>query len=262
MAEQQIRFDDGAAYERMMGQWSRIAGDIFLDWVGPAPGLRWVDVGCGNGAFTELLVGRCDPSEVDGLDPSQEQIAFAQERPCASLARFRQGDAMNMPYADATFDAAIMALVIFFVPQPAKGVSEMCRVVKPGGVVAAYAWNVLAGMSPGAEFREELAELGIPTPLPPSAEASRLDTMGKLWAEAGLVEVETREITVKRTFADFDDVWEITKLLPTLAPAIAAMAPSKVEVLRQRLEARLPPQADGTVTCSASANAVKGRVAS
>ncbi len=58
MAEHQIRFDDGAAYERMMGAWSRLAGGIFLDWIAPRPGLRWVDVGCGNGAFTELVVER------------------------------------------------------------------------------------------------------------------------------------------------------------------------------------------------------------
>jgi len=64
MAQDQIRFDDGSAYERMMGNWSRLAGDIFLDWLAPPLGLRWIDVGCGNGAFTELLVERCAPAEV------------------------------------------------------------------------------------------------------------------------------------------------------------------------------------------------------
>ena len=66
MAEHQIRFDDGVAYERMMGAWSKLAGGIFLDWIVPRPGLRWVDVGCGNGAFTELVVERCAPAEVHG----------------------------------------------------------------------------------------------------------------------------------------------------------------------------------------------------
>ena len=57
----QIRFNDGAAYEEFMGKWSRLAGDAFLRWLDPAPGWRWVDVGCGNGAFTQELVERCAP---------------------------------------------------------------------------------------------------------------------------------------------------------------------------------------------------------
>jgi len=78
MAETQIRFDDGAAYERMMGVWSRLAGDIFLDWLAPHAGLRWIDIGCGSGAFTQLLIERCAPAEVQGIDPSEGQLAFAR----------------------------------------------------------------------------------------------------------------------------------------------------------------------------------------
>ena len=69
MVQCPIRYDDGAAYERMMGAWSRIAGEIFLDWLTPDPGLRWIDIGCGSGAFTELLVERCAPAEVQGIRP-------------------------------------------------------------------------------------------------------------------------------------------------------------------------------------------------
>ena len=64
-----IRFDDGAAYDHYMGVWSRLVGDVFLDWLAPAHGLRWLDVGCGNGAFTERLVARCAPGLVEGIDP-------------------------------------------------------------------------------------------------------------------------------------------------------------------------------------------------
>src|SRR5438034_3377352 len=114
MAEPQIRFDDGAAYERMMGVWSRLAGEIFLDWLAPRPGLRWIDVGCGNGAFTELLVERCTPAEVQGVDPSEGQLAFARTRHTARIAEFRIGDAIALPFSEDAFDAAVMALVIFF----------------------------------------------------------------------------------------------------------------------------------------------------
>ena len=106
MAEQQIRFDDGAAYERMMGIWSRLAGDVFIDWLAPRSGLRWIDIGCGSGAFSELLIERSAPSEVQGIDPSEGQLAFARTRPAARLAEFRQADAMALPFPDNRFDAA------------------------------------------------------------------------------------------------------------------------------------------------------------
>ena len=78
MAEIQIRYDDGAGYERMMGAWSRAAGELFLDWLAPCHGLRWIEVGCGSGAFTDLLVERCAPAEVVGVDSSEVQLAFAR----------------------------------------------------------------------------------------------------------------------------------------------------------------------------------------
>src|ERR1700740_1317451 len=81
MAETQIRFDDGAAYERYMGDGSRRAGAIFLDWLAAPSGLKWIDVGCGNGAFTELLVERCAPTSVNGIDPSEAQLDFARNAP-------------------------------------------------------------------------------------------------------------------------------------------------------------------------------------
>ena len=78
MTTDPIRFDDGAAYERYMGKWSQLAGETFLDWLAPTAGLRWLDVGCGNGAFTEMLVERCAPVSVDGIDPAEGQLAFAR----------------------------------------------------------------------------------------------------------------------------------------------------------------------------------------
>ena len=75
-----IKFTDGAAYERFMAPWSRSAGTLFLDWLAPRPGLAWVDVGAGNGAFTELLLAKSAPSSVCAIDPSEAQIAKARQK--------------------------------------------------------------------------------------------------------------------------------------------------------------------------------------
>lgn len=260
MADQSIRFDDGAAYERFMGKWSQLAGETFLDWLAPEPRLRWLDVGCGNGAFTEMLVERCGPISVQGIDPSEGQLAFARTRPASRVAQFRQGDAMAQPFPDDTFDAAVMPLVIFFVPDPAKGVAEMVRVVCPGGTVTAYAWDMFGGGFPYEALQAEMRALGIAVPLPPSADASRIDAMRDLWSDAGLHAVETREITVQRTFADFDDYWTTILMGPNVGPKAAAMATEDLALLKARVRDRLPADAMGRITYSARANAVKGRV--
>ena len=256
----QIRFDDGAAYERYMGEWSRLAGETFLDWLAPKSGLRWLDVGCGNGAFTEMLVAQCAPATVHGVDPSEGQLVYARARPASRVAQFRQGDAMALPYPDDKFDAAVMPLVIFFVPDPAKGVAEMARVVRPGGTVAAYAWDLAGGGFPYEALRAEMLSLGVAVPVPPSAGASRIDAMRVLWTGAGLDGVETREITVQRTFADFDEYWETILGGASVGPQLAAMAPEGLALLKARMRERLPADAAGRITYSARANAVKGRV--
>jgi SAM-dependent methyltransferase len=260
MVEQKIRFDDGAAYEQMMGIWSRLAGEIFLDWLAPPSGLRWIDVGCGNGAFTQLLVERCAPAEVQGIDPSGGQLAFARTRSTSRVAEFRQGDAMALPFPADRFDAAVMALVLVFVPDPAKGIAEMVRVVRPGGTVATYMWDMLGGGFPLDPVLVEMRAMGL-TPLrPPRMDASRMEALRGLWAGAGLEAVETREITVRRTFMDFDDFWATKLKSPAIAPVVAAMASADNETLKSRVRAALPADAEGRIIYGARAHAIKGHL--
>ncbi len=243
-----------------MGLWSRPAGQLFLDWLAPVPGLRWLDVGCGNGAFTELIVERCAPAAVLGIAPSEAQLAFARARPALHAARFHQADAMALPFPGASFDAVVMPLVIFFVPDPARGVAEMARVARPGGCVAAYAWDMYGGGFPYYALHAEMHELGAVVPAPPSPEASRPEVLRALWSHAGLAEIETRELAVSRTFADFDDYWATALGGPSVGPLLAAMAPGMLETLRTRVRKRLPAEADGRIVCSARAQAIRGRV--
>jgi SAM-dependent methyltransferase len=260
MAQQPIRFDDGAAYEHAMGVWSRLAGEVFLDWLSPRAGQRWIDVGCGNGAFTELLVQRCAPSEIHGIDPSEAQLTFARTRPALSGATLQQGDAMALPYEAGRFDAATMALVIFFVPDPKQGVAEMKRVVARGGTIAAYAWDMRGGGFPFEPIWDEVGKAGRTPPLPPNVDISRMDALRGLWADAGLTSVETHAITVQRTYADFDEFWNTTTRSGALRAAFNDWPAGEVEKLKARVHARLPADGQGRITCPARANAVRGRV--
>lgn len=260
MSPEQINFNDGAAYERYMGVWSRLAAENFLAWLAPGSGLRWLDVGCGNGAFTEMIVDRCAPASVAGIDPSEGQLAFARTRPAARITLFRQGDAVALPYSDASFDVAVMPLVIFFVPDPHRGVAEMARVVVPGGLVSAYAWDMYGGGFPYEVLISEMRGMGISVPAAPCPEASRMDALKELWADAGLRDVETRELPVQRTFTDFEDWWATIHAGPSVGPKLAAMSAVDKARLRERMLTLIPADSDGRITCSAKANAIKGRV--
>jgi SAM-dependent methyltransferase len=168
---------------------------------------------------------------------------------------------MALPYPAKAFDAAIMALVIFFVPDPARGVAEMARVVRPGGIVAAYAWDVLGGGFTLEPIRIELRAMGIKPVNPPSVEASRIEVMRDLWTKAGLDAVETRQITVQRTFSNFEEFWAITLSgSPSLRPTLAEMSPADIELFKTKVRARLPADAAGQITYESRANAVKGCV--
>jgi SAM-dependent methyltransferase len=259
-----MAFNDGAGYERYMGKWSQLAGETFLEWLAPQPGLRWLDVGCGNGAFTEIVVERCAPVSVHGIDPSEAQLAFARSRFASPVVhpavQLRQGDAMALPFPDNTFDVAVMPLVIFFVPDPATGVAEMARVVCPGGIVSAYAWDILDGGFPYERLQTEMRAMGASVSTPPSLAASAIAGMSGLWADAGLDGVETRQVTVQRTFADFDDFWTTILKGPSVVRGLAAMTSDDLARLQTRMRACLPANSTGQITYSARANAIKGRV--
>ncbi len=257
---EQIRFDDGAAYERYMGVWSRRVGEAFLDWLPIASGGRWLDVGCGNGAFTEVILARCGPSQVVGIDPSEAQLDYARAQPALRDVKFLAGDAMALPLDDNDFDVAVMPLVIFFVPDPAKGVAEMVRVVRPGGWVGAYAWDMPGGGFPYDTLRHDLQDCGVSVPKPPSPEASRIETLEALWKDAGLTAVQTRRIDVQRSYADFEDYWDTVRAAPSVGDLIATMAPETRAALKARMHGRMAPDAAGRITLSARANAVMGRV--
>jgi ubiquinone/menaquinone biosynthesis C-methylase UbiE len=254
-------FTDGKAYERMMGRWSRLVGETFLAWLDLPRGLRWLDVGCGNGAFTEEIIARCAPATVMAIDPSEDQLAYARTRARAEMADFRVGDAQKLAFDDSSFDVAVMALVITFLPDPDKAVAEMRRVVRPGGWVATYNWDIPGGGTPINVVQVTMESMGMTSVRAPNPAASKREALQELWERSGLESIETRVIRIPVTYANFDDFWDSnTAPIGPLGKVINGMSTSAREQLRTHLRERLAVRSDGRIAYEAFANAVKGRV--
>jgi ubiquinone/menaquinone biosynthesis C-methylase UbiE len=255
-----IKFDDGAAYEKTMGVWSQLVGSQFLDWIRPEVGKRWIDVGCGNGVFTEQIVTGYSPLEIKGIDRSDAQIEYARGRPLTKAAGFQTGDAMDLPFKDDYFDFAMMALAIFFIPNPALGIAEMTRVVRPGGTIAAYVWDVFGGGLPLEPCHAELREMDIKYTIPPSSNCSQMKALEELWFKAGLQEIKTTKITVERAFDSFEEFWTITAGSFALISTVKNLQQATFDQLKAAVQRRLPAGSDGRIKYTAHANAIKGLV--
>lgn len=252
-------FDDGAAYELMMGRWSALVAQPFLDWLALPHGLAWLDDGCGDGSFTESLVLHQRPASVIGVDPAPAQLSFARQRVATAGVCFMEGDAQALPLPDARLDAAVMALVLFFLPDPPQGVRELVRVVKAGGTIAAYQWDLAGGGFPLQPILDAVHAEGYQSQQPPSAWTAALQASEDLWRNAGLVDVQTRQFEVSRTFGSFDDYWRTAYGSPRLRHLFASLSSPALQRLSERARGRLGVVGDEPLVLKARANAVKGR---
>ncbi|MDN3029255.1 class I SAM-dependent methyltransferase [Streptomyces sp. S.PB5] len=252
----------GDAYERYMGRWSRLVADEFLRWLSWPPGARWLDIGCGSGALASTAAVRCRPRTLLGLDGSAGFVTTARAS-TPDPARFAMADAQALPVRDACFDVAVSGLVLNFLPAPGAALTEAVRVVRPGGLVAAYVWDYAEGM----EFLRRFWDAA--TAVDPSAAAHdegrrfpvcEKSALRRLWSEAGLTGVTVAPLGITTRFPRFDDLWD--PFLSGQGPApgyLAALPPATRERLRQALRERVPGGTDGAITLRARAWAVKGR---
>jgi ubiquinone/menaquinone biosynthesis C-methylase UbiE len=261
MADNTIYFTDGAAYDRLMAPWSRAAGKEFLDWLSMPPGLRWLDVGCGTGAFTELLLEQSSPHHVSAVDPAEDQIAYARTKPPAKRVDFRLSEAQALPFADREFDVAAMALVITFVSDPTRAITEIKRVVKPGGMLGTYVWDFLGKGNTQQPLREAVEAMGVPVLPTPGHIHSRLESLRAIFTGAGLDAVTVRPIEIEITYANFDEYWTAqTGFANTVVQHMRKMTDAQVEEVKAHLREHLPRDRSGQIVYKAWANAAKGRV--
>src|ERR687898_93748 len=255
-------WDSGDAYEPYGGRWSRLVAREFLGWLAVPPGGCWLDVGCGTGALVETILTLTAPSEVVGIDPSPAYVAFARDRLNDPRVRFDVGDAQALQASSATFDAVVAGLVLNFIPEPGRAVSEMARVARPGGIVAAYVWDYAEGMQLMRYFWDAAGELD---PRAKDLDEGRRfwlckpEPLSRLFLSAGLEAVEVRAIEVPTYFRDFDDYWSPFLGGQGPAPGYAmSLTEQRRAELRERVRASLPSDAEGGIPLSARAWAVRG----
>lgn len=253
-------YDDGPAYEAFMGRWSRAAGRAFLEWFNPPQAQTWLDVGCGTGAFTELVLQSCPLTAISAIDPALPQIRHARRSAAGPHVDFSVADAQALPFADGAFDVVTSALVINFVPEPLRALQEMHRVIRRGGAVGAYVWDFDAERSPTSALTRALRRLGIEPGGAPGAQHTSLQALTRAFERAGASEIAIECLEVEVAFCDLDAYW--SSQLPPFHPhvqAIAQMSCGQRAELKLLLRDFLNSSPDGKVIASARANAIKAR---
>jgi ubiquinone/menaquinone biosynthesis C-methylase UbiE len=251
-----VTFDVAAdAYDRFMGRYSRALSPQLADFAGVRGGQRVVDVGCGPGALTSELVARVGAQAVAAADPSQPFAEAARDRhPGVEVA---VAPAEDLPFEDGAFDVALAQLVVPFMNDAIGGLSEMRRVTRAGGGVAACAWDHGGGQSPLAPMWRAVRDLH-PGALNESVQAgTREGHLAELMAQAGCTEVEDDALSVRIEHDTFDEWWEPFTLGVGPAGAfVAKLDPDAVEELREHCRTLM---GDGPIVIPARAWAARGR---
>ena len=253
-----MSFDvSGDAYDRFMGRYSQRLAPAFADFARVEAGQRVVDVGCGTGVLTEQLARRVGADHVAGADPSPMLQAAAERVPGADL---RQASAEQLPWPDDSFDAALAQLVVHFMDDPAKGASEMARVTRAGGAIAACTWDFAGGgMELLRTFWQSVRALDpeAESETSPFGDRGQLDA---LWRESGLHGVETEALDVSSDYEDFDELWSsFSRGVGPAGQYLLSQPPERQEAIRAEYFTRVG-EPSGSFTLTGRAWAVRGRV--
>jgi ubiquinone/menaquinone biosynthesis C-methylase UbiE len=248
----------GAAYDTFMGRYSRSLAAAFADAAGVAPGQSVVDVGCGPGALTGVLVDRVGAGRVSAFDPSPPFVAECAARyPGVTV---REGRAEDFPFDDSGFDCALAQLVLHFVTDPVRCAREFRRVLRPGGVAAACVWDFAEGMEMLRLFWD--AALVVDPAAPDEARTLRFGRDGEIgdWlVAAGFRHVTETTLDVSSTYASFEELWD--GFLAGIGPAgsyCVSLAEKQRAALREELFHRLGSPG-GSFSLAAKARCASGR---
>ena len=257
---------NATAYEQWMGRWSKRLAPLLIEFVGVHDGESILDVGSGTGSLAFSLPRAANVAAVTGIDFAQPYVEHARANNADPRIVFHQGDACAMPFEARAFDCAVAMLSLQFVPEPERAVTEMRRVVRPGGVVAAATWDSYGGMPSNRMFWDIAGALN------PDAITRRgrmyfnpilrPGGLGALWRQAGLTEVSETTLLVRMDYANFADYWKpIASGEATLGQYYSSLNPPAQTALCENVRAAfLGGAADGARSFAAVALACRGVV--
>jgi SAM-dependent methyltransferase len=235
-----------------MGRWSRPVASAVLDCLSLPPGQAWLDVGCGTGDLTQVILNATDPQEVLGVDPSADFLATATKDASDPRVAFAVGDARDLPVQDNAYDVVIAGLVLHFVPDPGRAVREMTRAARSGGTVAAYVWD-FAGERQFTGYFWQAAKALDPTAasLDPNVLCTvcQQEELGATFEGADLAAVTVQSIVTPIVFRNFDDYWQ-PHLLQGSSPAqrhVVSLDAKQQSALREQLLETMPFVDDGSL---------------
>ena len=245
----------GEAYDRFMGRYSHPLAADLAGWLDLSPGHRALDVGSGPGALTTQLVDRLGADHVAAIDPSAPFVDAVRARLPGVDVRLGTADAL--PFDDDHFDATAACLVVHFMPDPVAGLTDMARVTRPGGRVAATVWDLAGSRAPMWPVWDAFAVIRPGGPAEERLPAGTDGALRRMFESAGIHDVEAVEMPVTVTHGSFEEWWEPYLMgVGPIGEEIAALDPSdrqRVEDLcRERLGA-------GPFDVTAVAYAARGR---
>lgn len=255
------KWDSGDPYEYFMGRWSKLMAPEFLNWLNVPSSSTWLEIGCGTGALSEAIFQYCEPSHLICVDPSKDFLAKAKER-LNSKGEFLVGNVTDIPSDNDSIDIVVSGLALNFFPELESALSEMKRIARPKGTIAAYVWDYSGRIDllryfwdaailidPQASDIDEGIRFPICNP----------DNLKNAFQQIGLHEVVVTKLDIITLFKDFDDYWN--PFLGGQGPApgyLASLSENLQEELRKKIYNKLPIEPDGSISLLGRAIAVKG----
>jgi SAM-dependent methyltransferase len=235
-----MSFDVAAeAYDRFMGRYSRLLAPQLAEFGGIRAGQRVIDVGCGPGALTAELVARIGPGSVAAVDPSEPFVAAVRMRnPGVDV---REASAEHLPFPDRAFDAALAQLVVHFMSDPVAGLTEMARVTRHDGIVAACVWDHGGGQGPLSMFWEAARQIDSDVHDESALAGAQEGHLAELFEAASLREVNETTLLAKLEHQSFEEWWEpFTHGVGPAGSYVASLDAEQEGQLREACHAMLP----------------------